>query len=87
MFQAQFVVIREAIEVVHRHLESVPVSDRTRQLEARLQDCAQETEMWSAAWPTPREMDGLMKRLLALHVEVTTLEREGLVAEGAAVTA
>jgi len=43
--------------------------------------------MWSAAWPTPREMDGLMKRLLALHVEVTTLEREGLVAEGAAVTA
>jgi len=87
MFQAQFVVIREAIEVVHRHLESVPVSDRTRQLEARLQDCAQETEMWSAAWPTPRETDALMKRLLALHVEVTKLERGMALATGTAANA
>jgi hypothetical protein len=87
MFQAQFVVIREAIEVVLRHLESVPPSDRTTQLEARLRDCAQETEMWSAAWPTPRDMDALMKRLLAIHTEVTKLERQMLVTEGEAVTA
>jgi hypothetical protein len=87
MFQAQFVVIREAIEVVLRHLESVPPSNRTTQLQARLQDCVQEAEMWSVSWPTPREMDALMKRLLALHVEVTTLERQMLVTEGEAVTA
>jgi hypothetical protein len=87
MFQAQFVVIREAIEVVLRHLESVPPSDRTTQLQARLKDCAQETEMWSAAWPTRRELDTLTKRLLALHVEVTTLERHALLANGEAVIA
>jgi hypothetical protein len=87
MSQAQFVVIREAIEVILRHLESVPPSDWAVQLQARLQDCVQETEMWAAAWPTARELDALMKRLLALHVEVTTLERQALVAEGKAVTA
>jgi hypothetical protein len=43
--------------------------------------------MWSAAWPTPREMDALMKRLLALHVEVTKLERQAFVTEGERVTA
>jgi hypothetical protein len=87
MYQAELVVIREAIEVVIRHLESVPPSDRTTQLQARLQDCVQETEMWSAAWPTRRELDTLMKRLLALHTEVTALERQAFVAEGAPVTA
>lgn len=85
--EAQFVVIREAIEVVLRHLERLPFSDATEQLRTRVRDCAQEAEMWSVAWPTPREMDVLMKRVLALHVEVTTLERQALVAEGAAVTA
>jgi hypothetical protein len=87
MLPAQFVIIREAIDVVLRHLKSVPPSDRTTQLQARLQDCVQETQMWSAAWPTRRELDALMKRLLALHVEVTTLERQALVAEGEVVTA
>lgn len=82
MFQAQFVVIREAIEVVLRHLESMPPSERTTQLQARLQDCVQETEMWTFAWPTRRELDAIMKRVLALHVEVTKLERQALVADG-----
>jgi hypothetical protein len=43
--------------------------------------------MWSATSPTPREMDSLMKRVLALHIDVTTLERQAFVAEGEAVTA
>jgi hypothetical protein len=87
MFQAQFVVIREAIDVVLRHLESVPPSDRTTQLQARLRDCAQETEMWSATWPTRRELDALTKRILALHVEVTKLESHALLANGEAIIA
>lgn len=43
--------------------------------------------MWSAAWPTPRETDALMKRLLALHVEVTKLERGMALATGTAANA
>jgi hypothetical protein len=87
MFRAHLVVIRDAIEVVLRHLELLPPSDRTTQLQARLRDCAQETEMWSAVSPTRRDLDALMKRLLALHVELTTLERQAPVADGEAVIA
>jgi hypothetical protein len=43
--------------------------------------------MWSASWPTPREMDVLMKRILALHVEVTKVERAAAGPKGGAVTA
>jgi hypothetical protein len=87
MFPAQFLVIREAIDVVLRHLEALPLSDMTEQLRMRVQDCAHDAEMWSAAWPTPREMDVLMKRVLALHVEVTKVERSAALADGAAITA
>jgi hypothetical protein len=86
MFQAQFVVIREAIEVVLRHLGGLPCSDTTELFRTRVQDFAQETEMWSATSPTPREMDLLMKRVLALHIDMTKLERQ-FVTEGEAVTA
>jgi hypothetical protein len=76
MIQAQFMVVREATDVVLRHLASLPSSDRTGLLQAWVQDCLQEAEQWSASPPTRRELDLLMKRLLALHVEVTKLERE-----------
>ena len=50
------------------------------------QECMQEIEMWSVSSPTRRELDLLMKRVLALHIEVTKLERHELVAEGDAPT-
>ena len=87
MIQTHLVVIREAIEVVLRHVDGLPSSDTTDKLRVRLRDCAQDTEMWSAAWPTPREMDVLMKRILALHVEVTKVERTAALADGAAIPA
>ncbi len=82
MDQARFVVIREASEVVLRHLERLPPSDRRDQLCASVQECMQETEMWSVSSPTIRELDVLMKRVLALHIEVTKLEHHALVADG-----
>jgi hypothetical protein len=87
MFQAQVVAIREAIEVVLRHLEALPRCDMTEQLRTRVQDCAQDAEMWSAAWPTPCKMDLLMKRVLALHVEVAKVERSEALAAGAVLIA
>jgi hypothetical protein len=85
--QGQFVVIREAIDVVLRHLERLPSSDTTERLQLHLQDCMQETEMWSTALPTRRELDAVMKRVLALHIEVTRVEREAAGTRGGAVTA
>lgn len=82
MPRAQFVVIREATEVVLRHLERLPPSGRTEQLCVSVQECMQEVEMRSVSAPTMRELDVLMKRVLALHVEVTKLQRHGLVAGG-----
>jgi hypothetical protein len=46
MFQAQFVVIREAIEVVLRHLGGLPCSDTTELFRTRVQDFAQETGLF-----------------------------------------
>ena len=70
-------VVREAGEVLLRHLELIPLSDTTEQLHVWVQGCMQEAERWSALPPTARERDVLMKRLLLLQVAVARLEREG----------
>jgi hypothetical protein len=43
-----------------------------------VQDCLREADPWDVAPPTSRERDALMTRILALHVEVTRLERGAL---------
>jgi hypothetical protein len=85
MSQAQFLVIREAIDVVLRQLDCLPPSDTREQLRERIRNCAQDAEMWSASWRTPREMDVLMKRVLAMRVEVTKLDDGAAVRMGEAV--
>lgn len=77
----RFVVVREAIDVVFRHLEALPPSDRREQLRAGIRECLQESQQWDVLSPTDREQDGLMKRLLAVHVAVTKLERDTPVRE------
>ncbi|MGO9837153.1 MAG: hypothetical protein ACLP1X_23400 [Polyangiaceae bacterium] len=80
MLQARFVVVREATEVVLRHLERLPPSDTTGQLRGQLQDCLKEVKRWGASPPTDGQGETLMKRVLGLHVEVTRLEHQALVA-------
>jgi hypothetical protein len=77
MTHLPFAVIREAAEVLLRHLELMPFSDTTEQLRVWVQGCMQEAERWSASPPTARERDVLMQRLLMLQVAVAKLEREG----------
>ena len=72
----RFIVVREAIDVVVRHLEALPPSDGREQLRAGIRECLQESQQWDVLSPTDRERDGLMKRLLAVHVGVTKLERD-----------
>ena len=69
-----------------RHLERLPPSDGREQLCVLAQECMQETEMWSVSSPTMRELDVPMKHVLALHTEVTKLQRHTLVPEGDAPT-
>lgn len=87
MAQARrLVVVREAIDVVLRHLEFLQPSDRTEQLHAWLDECSQEVEQWNASPPTDREREGLMKRVLAIHVAVTNMVRDVHHAKGESAT-
>jgi hypothetical protein len=80
LFEARLVVVREAIQVILRHLQSLLPSEKTDELHAWAHDCRQEAEQWGASPPTDWEQDVLMKRILALHVAVTKLERDALLA-------
>jgi hypothetical protein len=80
--ERQLMVVRDAIDVVLRHLECLPTSDRAEQLRAWVQDWRQETEQWRASPPTAREREGLMIRLLAVHIAVTKIERDAVLAVG-----
>jgi|CZKU01.1.fsa_nt_gi hypothetical protein len=73
MLHTRLMVIREATEVVLRHLERMPPSDGTERLCASVQGCMQEIEMWCMSLPTGRDLDVLMKRVLALRAELRNL--------------
>ena len=68
-------VVQEATDVLLRHLESLPSSERAEQLLASVHDCLREAGRLSSAAPNGRERDELMMRVLALYVEITKLER------------
>jgi hypothetical protein len=75
MLPAQFAIARETTEVILQRLEALPPSYRTRVLGACARDCAMETQHWTLAPPTPKDLSVFAKRLFVLHVEVTKLER------------
>ncbi len=85
MLNARLVVVREAVEVVLRHLDCLPPSDRSGQLYEWARDCGHEIERWVACPPTFRERNVLMERLLALHIEVVKLERCGRATQASSV--
>jgi len=80
LFEARFVIVREAIQGVFHHLQHLLPSEKTDELLACVLDCWQKTEQWVASPPTDREQDALMKRILTLHLAVTKLERDALLA-------
>jgi hypothetical protein len=84
MQKTRFMVVQEAIQVLVRHLGCLPPSDRTLDLRARVEECRREAEEWPALPPSDREQNGLMKRVLALHIDVTKLERYALAAQSSA---
>jgi hypothetical protein len=70
-------VVRDAIDVLFRTVGRLPLSAGTDELRARVEHCARLADE-GASLSTDR--DGLMKRVLALHVDVAKVERLALVA-------
>jgi hypothetical protein len=68
-------VVQEAIDILLRHLECLPTSETTERLRAGVFECIREAGHWNASQSIDRAPDALMKRVLALHLEVTKLER------------
>jgi len=64
-----------AIGVVLRRLSLLTPSPEVEGLRRRADDYLHEAKGWGDAMPTVQERDGLMKRVLGLHVEVARLER------------
>jgi hypothetical protein len=69
-------VVQEAIDILLRHLECLPTSETTERLRAGVFECIRDAGQWSASPSADRSPDALMKRVLALHIEVTKLERD-----------
>jgi hypothetical protein len=68
-------LVQQAIDVVVRRLSALPPSAVVEALLARAREHQRQAEEWAKAPPAPQEREHLMKRVLALHLEVTTLER------------
>ena len=75
MRRTRFMVVHEAIDVLLLHLEGLPPSEERELLRSRIDECILKLAQWRASPPTDRDRDELMKRVLALHMEVTRLER------------
>jgi hypothetical protein len=69
-------LVQQAIDVVVRRLSALPHTPVVEELLGRAQEHQRQAEEWAKAPPAPQEREHLMKRVLALHLEVTTLERE-----------
>jgi hypothetical protein len=80
-FQAPVIVVRDAARVVLRHLDALPHSDERERLREIVLGCTRSAEDWSASPPRGRDVDALMKRLLAVHVQVARLEYDRSVGE------
>ena len=76
MFHAHSKVVRDAIDVVLRNVNALPPSREREEVYAKLRECMSETELWDMVHGTSREMDTLMKNVLAAHVTVTKLARQ-----------
>jgi hypothetical protein len=69
-------LIQDAIEIVLRHLSTLPSSPDVEDLRLKAESCLQQAQRWPHSKPAPEERETLMKRVLAIHVAVAKLERQ-----------
>ena len=68
-------LIQDAIEIVLRHLSTLPSSQEVERLRIKAESCLQQAQRWPELKPTPEEREMLMKCVLGLHVAAARLER------------
>jgi hypothetical protein len=76
MTKTRFEVVRQAIDVLFRRLECLPSSDTTEEVRGLVWDCMRKAGESTVSPTANRERDELMKRVLALHVELAKLESQ-----------
>jgi hypothetical protein len=74
MIKTRHTVVRQAADVLFRRLGRLSPSDGTERLYAALRDFTREDQEGGSAL-ADREWDARMKRILALHVELSRIER------------
>jgi len=75
--RTRFEVLEDAIDVILRHLDGLPPSGRADHLREEIHGCIRQAGEWTASQLTDPQRDALMKRVLAIHTEVTAMERSG----------
>jgi hypothetical protein len=70
-------LVIDAANVILKHLGQIPDGAEARALRARALDCIQEVAAWRSAKPSVETREAMMKRVLALHVEVKRLSERG----------
>ncbi len=75
MIKTRHAVVRQAADVLFRRLSRLSPSDGTERLFAALRDFTREADQEGGSALADREWDARMKRILALHVELSRIER------------
>ena len=70
-------IVRDAIDMVGRHLAMLPWSPGRAQLELWLEECRSAVDGWDTAPPTAEERDRVMKRVLQLHTALGRVAEAG----------
>jgi len=68
--------VKDSIDDIVRRLKALPSSPEAEALRARAEEYLAEQAAWSPSRPGPQEKERLMKRVLALHLDVAKLERK-----------
>jgi len=66
-------LVIDAVNIVLRHLGEHPDGAEARELRDKALGYIEEVAMWSTAKPSVEKREALMKKVLALHVEVKRL--------------
>jgi hypothetical protein len=69
--------VRDAIDIVFRHLAALPPSPTLEGLRVQAEKALAEVDAWPDPAPPPEERDRLMVHVLDLHAAVRWLEQKG----------
>jgi hypothetical protein len=69
-------IVLDAIDVVLHRLSVLEPSHEVEDLRLKAGDCLQQLDGWQYSEPTTEQREALLKKVLALHTTLATIERE-----------